>query len=224
MTSVMIDAGIVAVLALSMYFGWRTGLFRTLMGLLVLIVALVVSLRASALAAGAVIERVLRPSTMAAMEEQVDRIVEEGATLTRQEEMERLVATIPNGLVRSQAEKLLDRLRLSDQAEQGREALLEAGTELVDTVLDSLVRGILQAVICAALFTVLLLALRLAVRAADIVFDLPLLRQLNEVGGVLLGALRGAAVVWLGVWFIRQLGLVDSEVLAQSWILRYFPL
>ena len=65
------------------------------------------------------------------------------------------------------------------------------------------------------------LLLRLAIRALNLTFRLPLLRQVNCLGGLLFGAAKGLVLVYLGVWLLGQAGiLLTPEVIAESTLLR----
>lgn len=222
--SVIMDLTILGVLALCVVMGARKGLFRSLMGLVAVIAALAVAVWASNIAADFVIDRMLRPATQAAIEERVDQmLLEETAVSSQLEEMEEVVDAIPNDFIREQAQSLLGTLGLSAEAAERstREALLEGAGQIVDTVLDTVVRGVLRSALCFALFLLVSLVLRLAVRALDITFHLPVLKQANWLGGLLLGAAKGLVLVCLGVWLLGSLGLwVTEETIEGSHLLK----
>lgn len=222
-TPVIIDGVLVLVVFLGMAMGWKRGLFRSLMSLAVVVVAALLSVQLSRLATDVLIEKGIRPSVMEALEEQVDTIVSESAVSSRMEEMEQLVEAIPNEFLREQAEKLLDGLSLSsgEVKQSTRRELLAAGQEMVDTVLDSVVRGMVQGILCALLFSILCIGLRIALRVINGAFRIPVLKQLNQFGGLVLGGVEGVALAWLGIWVVRQLDLIPQEELAQSWILGF---
>lgn len=222
--SVIMDLTILGVLALCVVMGARKGLFRSLMGLVAVIAALAVAVWASNIAADFVIDRMLRPATQAAIEERVDQmLLEETAVSSPLEEMEEVVDAIPNDFIREQAQSLLGTLGLSAEAAERstREALLEGAGQIVDTVLDTVVRSVLRSALCFALFLLISLVLRLAVRALDITFHLPVLKQANWLGGLLLGAAKGLVLVCLGVWLLGSLGLwVTEETIEGSHLLK----
>lgn len=224
--SAIMDLAILGVLALCVVMGARKGLFRSLMGLLAVVAALAAAAWAADLAADFVIDRMLRPATEAAVEERVDQMLaEETAVSSPLEEMEEVVAAIPNDFIRRQASALLGTLGLSAEAAERstREALLEGAGQVVDTVLDTVVRGILRSGLCFALFLLISLILRLAVRALDVTFHLPVLKQANWLGGLVFGAAKGLVLVCLGVWLLGSLGLwVTAEAVESSHLLKFF--
>ena len=76
--------------------GAKRGLFKSLMGLIVLVLALVVAARAANLITDTLIEKRIRPATKAAIEERVDEIVAESSdAISPLEEMEQVVEAIP---------------------------------------------------------------------------------------------------------------------------------
>ncbi len=106
-----------------------------------------------------------------------------------------------------------------------REGILyAAGPALRDVVRPALV-GVLTALATVVLFFVMLLLWRLLVRLIDRVFRLPVLNQLNRIGGCVVGALVGifwmmafAAAVRLGAecgWFGS---FVTAETVEQSFL------
>jgi len=70
--------------------------------------------------------------------------------------------------------------------------------------------------------------LRDAVRDGDLVARLPLIHQVNTLGGLVFGGLKGLLVVWLLLWLDGKTGLLlGSGVLEGSYIapifLQFFP-
>ena len=221
--SVMIDLVSAAVFLLCVWLGAKRGLFRSLAELAIIVVALLAAAQAARYGTELVVEQMLRPATEAAIEQRVDEMMAEGVgALSPREEMEQVVDAIPNDFIRQQAEKLLGDLGVSAQTAQhaGREALLDLAGQLVDTVLESIVHSLVYALLYLTCFALVSLVLRLAVRALDLTFRLPVLHQLNTLGGVLFGAAKGAILIWLGLWVLGSMGLVTPEIQSGSYLLR----
>lgn len=218
----MIDGIILAVFLLCAWMGWRRGLFRTLAELAVVAAALFLASQFANAAAPVIVDRALRPAAHAAIEESVAELIEENSpTSSPRDELERILEAIPNRFVREKAGELLGTLDLSQETAlaAGREALADLGVRVVDTVLDTVVLRSVHAAVCSIAFLVLLAALRLAIRAMDTLLKLPVpfVRELNQAGGLLLGALKGAVLVCLGVWLLSRIGLVlTPEVLEET--------
>ncbi len=222
---VIIDLVIAAVLGYCVVTGVRRGLFRSLMGVVVVGVAIFVSGSIAQRGTEVVLEDYLRPATMAAVEERVDQMLLENQDLiSPMEEMERMVEAIPNSMIREKAWELLEGLGLSREKAQlsSREALLAAGEGLVDAVLEGAVRNLVYAILYFLAFSLVTMALRQGVNAVNRTFRLPLLKQVNQVGGLVFGAVKGCLLVCAGVWLLGQLGLwVTPENIQASYLLRY---
>lgn len=223
--SVIIDLVIAAIMGCCVATGVRRGLFRSLMGVAVVVVALFLSASIARRGADMVVEDYLRPATMAAVEEQVDQmLLEDAGLLSPLEEMERMVEAIPNGVVREKARLLLEDLGLSGEKVQrsSREALLAAGESVVDAALEGAVRNLVYALLYFLTFSLVSLLLRQGVNAVNQAFRLPLLKQVNQAGGLVFGAVKGGLLVCAGVWLLSYLGLwVTPENIRASYLLRY---
>lgn len=218
-SSVMMDIVIAAALVIFVLLGWKRGLVRTLAELLVVILALLLSVQISKAAAPVIVDRVLRPATYAAIEQRVDDLASEGtAELPPVDTLEQVIDAIPNDFIRERAQGLLE--DASDAAAQAltptRDRLEQAGKDVADAVLDGVVRDVIRSVLCAVCFVVLTILLRLAVRVLRLVEKIPGLRQLNELGGLLVGAGKGWVLSCLTVWILCQTGIVTRETVAGS--------
>lgn len=219
----MIDLIIGGVLAAFAYLGWRRGLFRSLAELAVMVLALVLSAQIASAAAPEIVDRALRPATYAAIEQQVDKMLEEDVrNLSPLEELEQVVDAIPNDFVRKQAAGLLGGFGLSAErtlTTTARETLIKLGRQAADAALDGVVCRVIHSLVCGVCFAVLTFALRLAVRALAVVVKLPGVRQLNEAGGALLGLAKGLLLVCLAVWLLGRTGVVTAEMADGSLLL-----
>lgn len=88
--------------------------------------------------------------------------------------------------------------------------------------------NIAYALVFVAVFLLALIALRILIRMVDTVLKLPLLHEVNTLGGAAAGALKGAVLVGLLIWLARRTGLlVSPEALAGSLLaplwLRFLP-
>ena len=206
-TSVMIDGIIAAIFLLFAWLGWRKGLFRTLAELAAVVIALLLSVQIAGAAAPEIVDRTLRPAAHAAVEERVAELLEENSlSSSPRQELDSILAGIPNRFVREKASELLEGLDLTQETAlaSGREALRTLGLRAVDTALDTVVLQAVHAAICFLSFLLLLAALRLAIRALDVFLKLP-------------GALKGAVAVCLLVWLLARTGLwLTPEVLEQT--------
>lgn len=224
-TSVMIDIIIAAAVVLCVLLGRRRGLFRSLLGLTAVVIAMLLASRLASLGADLVIDKVLRPAATAAMEQRIDELLAESTeSLSPVEEMEQVISAIPNDFIREKAASLLGKMELSAEetiTRSARETLLALGESLLDTVLDTAVRGILYGAIYLVAFLVVTVALKLAARALDLTLKLPVLRQANQLGGLLFGAAEGVVLVCAAVGLLGRVELwVTPETIQSSVLLK----
>jgi len=72
------------------------------------------------------------------------------------------------------------------------------------------------------LFVLVMIALRLLIKALDILTKLPVIHELNAVGGVLAGLVKGVVLVLVLLWLSKQTGLlISQETAANSYIVPY---
>lgn len=226
--SVMMDVVIAAVLIIFAAAGWKNGLIRSLVGLAAMILAVVLSAQLSRAAAPELVDRYLRPATYAAIEERAEEL-SAGAEVSSMEELRQnlyqVLEAIPNDFIREHTQGALDSVLPPGETLGGavRMPLEELGRDMADAVLDTLVRDVLQSVLCGVLFVVLSIVFRLAARVLRIVEKIPGVRQLNELGGALAGFGKGAILVCLAVWVLRQTGALTAEMAEGSLALGLLP-
>ena len=225
-TSVTIDLAIAAALALCILLGRKRGLFRSFMGFAAVVIALILASRAAQFGSDLVISHVLRPVSAAAIEKRVDEMLAEPVFSTSPlGEMEQIVAAIPSAFVRERAGQLLEKMEMSTEqmlTHSARETLLEMGMGLLDTVLDTAVRGVLHALIFLVSFLLVTMALKIVTRAMDLTLKLPLLRQVNEFGGLLFGTVEGVVLVCAAVGLLGRAELwVTPEAIEASFLLKF---
>lgn len=224
--AIITDAAVAAVMVLCVIWGAKRGLFKSLMGFVVLILALVVAVRAANFITDTLIEKQIRPATVEAIEERVDEMMAESVeTISPLEEMEQVVEAIPNDFIREKAVELLDTLGLSTEATPGysaRESLIEMGTQVADTVIDTVVRSLLYSLSYLVCFLLASLILRLLAKLLNLTFKLPGLHGLNSFGGGLFGLAEGWLITTLGLWLLMAFTDHVSEELIQETFLARF--
>ncbi len=221
-TPVIIDAIAAAVLLGFAIWGAQRGLFRSLTGLLSVIVALVgAGLIAGALAAPAA--RLAGPLVEEHIRGQVDEAME--VQSSQQVEMPELEMEEDDGFA------IEDLLALMGLDEDVRESLLgdiqekavDTGVNVATAIVESVVQSLLYGVLFLLSFLALMLLLKLAVGAMDLVLKLPGLHLLNSLGGAVIGLAEGALLAFLAIWIARRLGIsFETETVAQTHILHFF--
>lgn len=217
--SLLFDLTIVLVLAFSIFLGWKQGIVRGGLTLISTILALILSSQAADYAAETVIDEVIRPATHNAIALRVNELRLENLVLSPLEELEQVISAIENRFVREEAQKLLSSVGLSPEiaGNAAKDSLLTMGTKIADTVLDGVVEEFLSTLLCVLCFTVLSLVVKPLIRMICKAFRLPVLRQIDQTGGLLLGAARGLLIIFIAVWALRLLGLwLNDDVIGQS--------
>lgn len=74
--------------------------------------------------------------------------------------------------------------------------------EILPNEADNIARSIVYALTAIILFVVVKIALSIVISLMDFVASLPLLKQFNEVGGIVYGIIRGAVIVCICVLLI----------------------
>lgn len=226
--SVMIDIVIAVVLILFAAAGWKNGLIRSLVGLTAMVLAVALSSQLSRAIAPKIVDQYLRPATYAAIEERAAEVSREESASSIEElrrNLYQILDAIPSGFIRERAQDALDDALPLGEPIGGAflMPLEELGKDMADTVLDTLVQDVLRSILCAALFIILNSLFRLIARVLRIVEKLPGVRQLNELGGALIGLGKGMILVCLAVWVLRQTGVLTLEMAEGSIALGLLP-
>ena len=201
------DLLLAAVLAFFVFLGAKRGLFKSLAGLLVLVVAIV----------GAVIlaSYAVEPVGNALYPMVENRFIE---MIPLPEEMdlagsELLVAI---GAVQQKlAEFGLD-LPASE--------LLSGidGGAIVSAAAKMLFLSVLQGILTVLIFILLLIVLKLLVGTFNLVFKLPLLHFANVLGGAVFGLIEGTLFVFLAIFILQKCGVPLSHYAEGGVILPFF--
>ena len=218
----IIDLVLAAVLLGFVVLGAVRGLYRSLAGLLVLVLAIAgATWLTETCAAG--VEDVLRPVLTERMEKIVsEALMEEDEGVTAK--IEDLADTEPILAV----EQFLRRFGWEgDLGETLRESTESALTDVEKVLASALVESVLPLVVSAVLKTVffllLLVVLRLVFRLLQpLIEHLPVVRQFNKLLGAAAGFIQGVIVIYVAFWFLERLGLAGSELMAQSYLLSLF--
>lgn len=212
----ILDIVLAAVLLLALIIGAVRGLYRSIAGLLVLLLALLGANWCAAASAPPVAE-LLRPQVEAAVEQRVRAAVEQ----------ERESAAPAADDAFDKAEKLLQRFGwqgdLKETVEaRTRTAISSAESAIAAALVTGFLDGFVTAVLRALFFILLFVALFLLSRLLTPVFEkLPVLRGFNRIGGGIAGLVFGAVIVYIVLAFRYRSGAAagaDSSVFYQLYM------
>ena len=218
----MLDLAILAIMLLSMVTGWKQGMVRGVLTLAATVLSILIAIRVGAVVSAVVVDQVIRPATYEVVMERVDELSLQDLGISPVEEMEQVLEAIENEFVREEARRILSTFGLSTESTEGmaKETLAAISSEIVDTVLYGAVQEVISALLCLLTYTLLRLVFRPVIFAVCKTFELPLLRQVNQLGGLAVGTVRGLILVLLAVWALRLFGLwITEETIAESYLL-----
>lgn len=185
----VLDIAVILIVVLCVWRGWRHGLIRTAVMLVGFVLAAFVAAQVAAPIAQGIYETAVAPRVEAAVTAQVAEIGESEITVGLETLFGEDNAIAP--YFESMGWDTAVTVPLGDRSEQ---AIREAVIPAVRQVLQPVLLYLIEAIVSVVLFTVLLIVVSLLSRLLDAVFQLPLLKQLNRVGGLAAGFLQG--VFW----------------------------
>ncbi|MBR3704302.1 MAG: CvpA family protein [Oscillospiraceae bacterium] len=219
-TPIIVDLLIAAVLALNLFLGWSKGMVRGLLALAATILAIIAASQIGSIASDLLVEQVIRPATHEVITQHIAKWDVESLSAAPMDAITQAIEAIENDLVRKKAQELLSTVNLPT-GEMTQDRALRISAELADTVLRGTVRDILSAVICVLCFALLSIAFRPIIWMIEQAFKLPLLKQLNQIGGLVSGAVKGVLLVLIAVWALRSIGAyLTDEVISASYLLK----
>ena len=218
----LLDILLVALFALCVWLGWRRGFIKTVSGLIALVVAVLVASVLSGPIANAVYSTAVEPVVLTTLEEQFTTEALPAATEidTALEKLPAFVTGLLKAGEMDSGAAILEKVNAVAAGETVARAI-------TDRVITPIVLPLLQMLCSVILFIVAYLLAAIVLRLLDVVAKLPLLKQLNNLLGVVAGALTGAVWVvfvsrilftlaWLG-W----LAWLTPTVLEQTWLTAF---
>lgn len=229
MTPILLDVLLLAVLALFAFFGWRKGLVLSLCGILAVFVAYFGATFISR-AFSAEISTIIQPM----IQSQVEKVLSEGlsdlpessplpllpgSSAAQEDPVDDL--TLNQALDALTSSPLFAGLQQS-VAEAVRSGAIQVATTAAAAISNYLAIQITQTVLFFLVFILIQVAWWLFSRALDLAFQLPVLRTVNDVGGMLFGLVQGALLLIVAVWFLTVMNIVPEETVQASALFRLF--
>lgn len=180
-----------SVLALFALLGAKRGLFKTLSGLAVLLLALL----GAALLAGRLADPVtdlLYPRLEGML---IDRLASQYA-----------VSADEQSSKTSLQDDFSELFDFSDSLGSTLDDMREAGMNAARTAARAALRGVVQTVLFLLFFLALMLLLKLLCKPLALIFKLPLLHTMDRLGGFVLGLAEGALICFAALTLLQRLG------------------
>ena len=202
--ALIIDLVLAAVLAVFALLGARQGLIRSLMALVSVVVALIGATLLTAMFVEPVTDLVY-PKVEERVLEQFERDIPSDALAAEDGDLS-AGGLLPDEL--SEALDTLKRFGVSDDAIDGvTKSVTDSAASAAERAAYLLVKTIVQAALFLAFFLALMLLLRLLTHGLDRLFSLPVLAQLNSLGGAALSLVEGALLLFLVIYLAPRLGV-----------------
>lgn len=230
-TAIILDVLTAAALIAFTVMGAHRGFFRTVAGLLAVILALVGAQLFTSWAAPHV-SGVLQPAIERRVEKKVDATLG-GDTITPQEPQ--IGASRPDSETQDQKEaeeseiqRLLRAIGVDEQlfqrlGESAREKVRDTGVTVATAVVQSVAESVIRALLFLLSFAVFLLLLKLLAKVLDLALKLPVLRSMNGLAGAAVGLVEGALAVFLAVWLLRRFGVsFETPAVEGTYLLSFF--
>ena len=212
--AVIIDLFLAAVLVLCTVLGFRRGAFKSVIGIVIVVAALIGAGLVSAQGAP-VAAKALAPVLSEQIEARFDKAVQEllpSGTEAGEEEAAGIFSAA--GFYRRTAD---------DLARNAVGQVKESGKTMVEAAVESTVRSVAAAVLFVVGFIVLLIVLKLVSNVLGLLTAVPGLHLMNALGGGALGLLQGHLILCAVIWAAQFFGNgISEQVVEQTVLFRFF--
>ena len=215
--AVIIDIVLVLILAGLTLFGAKRGLFQSLAGLVIVVLALFGAAMVAdffappiAKAATPVVEKYFQEEVQEFLQ---DRLEMSG--IGEEVELEELfrMPELQDGFLAA----------VMERAEELTEEASETAAKYSHAAIESLIETIVYGILFALSFILLLIVLRILGAAMGLLTKLPGVHGLNALGGAVLGLVEGVLLVFLIVFILEHLSVpLDTEIQQEAHILKMF--
>lgn len=231
-TAIILDVLTAAALIAFTVMGAHRGFFRTVAGLLAVILALVGAQLFTSWAAPHA-SGVLQPAIERRVEKKVDAALG-GDTITPQEPQ--IGASRPDSETQDQKEaeeeseiqRLLRAIGVDEQlfqrlGDQAMGKIRDTGVTVATAVVQSVAETAIRALLFLLSFVVFLLLLKLLAKVLDLALKLPVLRSMNGLAGAGVGLVEGILAIFLAIWLLRRLGVsFETPTVEGTYLLSFF--
>ncbi len=170
---IIIDIILIALMAISIFLGYKKGLVKVAVKLCAFIIAVIVTLIFYKPVSNLIINNT-------GIDEKIQSIIIENGTKELEEADE------------EEKKNLLE----SMQSYVGN-AIAETQNEIVESVAQELSVRLIDILSMVGLFIATRIVLILLVLVSDLITNIPIIKQFNELGGVIYGVIRGLAVIYV---------------------------
>ena len=210
----ILDGGVILILALAIWAGMRRGLVRSIVLMAGSIIAIILSGTLSRPAADAIFDGFVRDRLVTAAETKLSDTALSGVQQKAAVILDELPGPIAN-LLRSQSDDGSGSIETAIRSQAGGTARQLAETA-VDSAVKPLALSLLSSVCFIIIFLLLMILVHLLATVVSRIVRLPVLKQFNQVGGAVVGALQGTLVIILYVAVLQVIATSGSPEAAIS--------
>lgn len=179
----IIDIIIIAVIALCTFLGYKKGLIKLAVGILGFFLAIIIALILYTPISNFIINNTnIKDNIKNAISDTVKSYVikEENAEGEEKQQESKVMVTYIDGIVAKQ-----------------KEMIVTGEKELIDTVSDNVAVNIIRIGVALAVFIISKLILIFINVFADLIGNLPIIKQFNKAGGTIYGVIQGILIVYI---------------------------
>lgn len=177
--AIIIDLIVIAILLLSIFLGYKKGLIGVAFKILSFIIAIIITLILYRPISNYIINNTEFAKT-------IENSITEKLSTTNIEEgkIDETSTDLPNVVVNYINNEIVSTVN-------------ETGEELIQIVAKELSQTIINLIVVIAIFIITRLLLLFAKAILSVVAELPIIKQFNEVGGIIYGILRGILLIYV---------------------------
>ena len=200
---IVLDIILIAIMATSIFLGYKKGLVKVAVKLCAFLIAVIVTLILYKPVSNIIIEKTQ-------LDEKIENIIIENGT---------------NELEKSEEKTEEKEDFLSNMQEYVDNTVAETQNEIVESVAKQVSVRLINIIVIVGLFIATRLLLIVLVLISDLITSIPIIKQFNELGGVLYGVIRGLLLVYaiLSVVFLiismtannNLLTLIESSIITE---------
>lgn len=199
---IIVDGVLVTLLALSIFLGYKRGLVKVVFNLCAVIVAIVITFILYKPVSSFVVENT-----------ELDEVIKQ-AILDRGITQKEMV-TVDEG---ANFEKHIEKY--------AQDAITDAKNNAVESAADMITLNAVNVIVAIGLFIVVRILLIFAKALAEILAELPIIKQCDKFGGVLYGAIVGLMCIYIILaiaFFVISINRMSevSDIIASSFITKY---
>ena len=170
---IILDIILIAIMALSIFFGYKKGLVKVAVKLCAFLIAVIVTLIFYKPVSNLIIENTQ-------LDEKIENIIIENGTKELEESEE------------ENKENFLENMQ-----NYVDDTVTEAQNEIVESVANEVSVRLINIIVIIGLFVATRLLLIVLVLISDLITSIPIIKQFNELGGVIYGIIRGLLLIYL---------------------------